>query len=48
MAIVIGPNIVYSDMTGAGDYNVLLAEMEMTQRLVEMLIIHVNEVFDVK
>ena len=48
MAIVIGPNIVYSDINGGGDYNVLLAEMEMTQRLVEMLIIHVNEVFDVK
>ena len=48
MAIVIGPNIVQSDTAGALDYSVILTEMEMTQRLVEMLIINVNEVFEVK
>lgn len=46
MAIVIGPNIVHH--AAAGDYGEILAEMEMGQRLVEMLIIYVNEVFEVK
>ena len=46
MAIVIGPNIVANNTTNVSDYSLILTEMEMTQRLVEMLIIHVNDVFE--
>ena len=46
MAIVIGPNIVANNTTNVSDYSLILTEMEMTQRLVEMLIIHVNGVFE--
>ena len=47
MAIVIGPNIVQSNVNYS-DYSVILTEMELAQRLVEMLIINVNEVFELK
>ena len=47
MAIVIGPNIVQSN-DNYSDYSVILTEMELAQRLVEMLIINVNEVFELK
>ena len=47
MAIVIGPNIVVKN-SNTSDYSVILTEMEMTQRLVEMLILHVFAVFDEK
>ena len=43
MAIVIGPNIVYSDYTGE-----IMVEMEMAQRLVQILILNVNDIFEVK
>ena len=46
MAIVIGPNIVANNTTNVSDYSLILTEMEMTQRLVEMLIIHVNDIFE--
>ena len=46
MAIVIGPNIVANNTTNVSDYSLILTEMEMTQRLVEMLIINVNDVFE--
>ena len=45
MAIVIGPNIVVNSTAGISDYSLVLTEMEMTQRMVEMLIVHVSEVF---
>ena len=45
MAIVIGPNIVVNNTAGITDYSLILTEMEMTQRMVEMLIVHVSEVF---
>ena len=48
MAIVIGPNIVVNNTAGISDYSIVLTEMEMTQRLVEMLIVHVDEVFEGK
>ena len=48
MAIVIGPNIVVNNPDQSTDYSIVLTEMEMTQRLVEMLIIHVGEVFEDK
>jgi len=46
MAIVMGPNIVVNNPDKSTDYSIVLTEMEMTQRLVEMLIIHVKEVFE--
>ena len=45
MAIVIGPNIVESN--DGSDYGEILAETELGQRLVELLIINVNEVFEI-
>ena len=44
MAIVIGPNIAQD--SESTDYSEILAETELAQRLVEVLIVHVNEVFE--
>ena len=44
MAIVIGPNIAQNSKSS--DYSEILAETELAQRLVEVLIVHVNEVFE--
>ena len=44
MAIVIGPNIVESNKSN--DYGEILTETELAQRLVELLIINVKEVFE--
>ena len=44
MAIVIGPNIAQN--SNSNDHSVILAETELAQRLVEVLILHVNEVFE--
>ena len=48
MAIVIGPNIVVNNPDKSTDYSIVLTEMEMTQRMGEMMIIHVSEVFEDK
>ena len=48
MAIVIGPNIVHTNTNSVSDYSEIMAEMEITQRLVEILILNVNEVFEMK
>jgi hypothetical protein len=45
MTIVIGTNIVQSKK--GSNYGEILAETEFSQRLVEMLIINVNEVFEI-
>ena len=43
MAIVIGPNI--AQHSNSNDYCEILAETELAQRLVEVLITHVKDVF---
>ena len=43
MAIVIGPNI--AQHSNSNDYCEILAETELAQRLVEVLIMHVKDVF---
>ena len=45
VAIVLAPNLVSSPSYDADDYSQILTEMEITNRLVELLIINVNEVF---
>ena len=45
VAIVLAPNLVSSPSYDADDYSRILTEMETTNRLVELLIINVNEVF---
>ena len=45
VAIVLAPNLVSSPSYDADDYSRILTEMETTNRLVEHLIINVNEVF---
>ena len=45
VAIVLAPNLVSSPSYDAEDYSQILTEMEITNRLVELLIINVNEVF---
>ena len=45
VAIVLAPNLVSSPSYDAEDYSQILTEMEITNRLVELLIINVNDVF---
>ena len=46
MAVVITPNIVY--INESNDHATILGETELAQRLVEMLIINVNEAFELQ
>ena len=44
VAIVLGPNFVYSDTSGNRP-EMMLMEMEWTNLLVEKLILHAHEIF---
>ena len=45
IAIVLAPNLVVNAPCKADDYSQILTEMEITNRLVELLITYVDDIF---
>ena len=48
LAVVLSPNLVHSDNSGGRRFSAMISDMEWNVRIVEKLITHVQEVFEIR